>query len=146
DCQHINRRLLGHPFKLLCPINTFQPAHPILRKLLDLRPQLRLVQAKVIHRPDPQDAVPRPRRPDAVHQRPARRAEVVRHRVALARHGAALRVRREVLAAADVRQVRVRDGEVGREHGRGDLAAVGAVAHECVDEPRAFGWLWRLRC
>jgi hypothetical protein len=40
----------------------------------------------------------------------------------------------ELVLAADVLEVRVEDGEVGGEHGGCQLAAVGAVADEAVDE------------
>lgn len=38
-------------------------------------------------------------------------------------------------------EVRIGDDEIGCEHGRGDLAAVGAVADEGVDKARFLGWL-----
>lgn len=38
-----------------------------------------------------------------------------------------------------MRQVRVEDGEVGGEHGRGDLATVGAVADEGANEAGGLG-------
>lgn len=38
-------------------------------------------------------------------------------------------------------KVRVRDGEIGCEHGGCDFAAIGAVADEAIQETRARGWL-----
>ena len=98
------------------------------------------MQAEIVHGANAQDAAPRPARADAVHERAARGAEVVGHGVAGA-DGARLGEGREPVAAAQVREVGVGDGEVGGEHGGGDLVAVGAVADEAVDEAGGLGWL-----
>ena len=47
----------------------------------------------------------------------------------------------QVVVAAEVLEMSVGDDEVGCEHGRGDFAAVGAVADEGVDQSWALGWL-----
>lgn len=117
-----------------------QPAHTALCKLLHSGSQLGLVQMEVVYGADAQDTLPRETRADAVHERAARGAEVIGHGVAGA-DGAVLAERLEVVAAAQVLQVRVGDGEVGCEHGRRDLAAVGAVADEGGDQAGTLGWL-----
>lgn len=117
-----------------------EPAHSILGELLDPGFQLGLVQMEIVHGADAQDAHPGKAGPDAIHERAARGAKVVGH--GLARGDAALLAKGlEVVAAARVLEVLVRDGEVGREHGGGDFVAVGAVADEAVDQPRALGGL-----
>jgi hypothetical protein len=40
-----------------------------------------------------------------------------------------------------VLQIFVVNGEVGCEHGRGEFAAIRAIADEGVDQARAFDWL-----
>ena len=95
---------------------------------------------EIVNGADAQDALAGPARADAVHERAARGAEVVGHGVARG-DGAGLAKGLQVVAAAQVPEVLVRDGEVGREHGGGDFAAVGAVADEAVDQAGALGWL-----
>jgi len=87
---------------------------------------------------------PRESRADAVHERAARGTEVVGHGV-VRDDDARLTEGVQVVAAAQLLQVRVGDGEVGCEHGRGDFAAVRAVANEGVDQACALDWLgiWR---
>ena len=126
--------------KLFGPLHTTQPAHTLLNKLLPLRSDFSLVQMEIVHGADAQDALSRPARADAVHERAARGAEVIGHGVARG-DGTGLAKGLQVFAAAQVPEVSVRDGEVGREHGRGDFAAVGAVADEAVDQAGALGWL-----
>jgi hypothetical protein len=41
-----------------------------------------------------------------------------------------LSIRREVVTTSHVREVGIRDGEVGGEHGGSDFVAVGAVTDE----------------
>lgn len=98
------------------------------------------MQVEVVDGADAQDALAREGRTDAVHERAACHAEVVGHEVAPA-DGARLTESLQVLAAANVPQVRVRDGEVGSEHGSGDFAAIGAVADEGVDQAVPVGRL-----
>lgn len=95
---------------------------------------------EIVHGADAQDTLVRERRADAVHERAARGTEVVGHGVARG-DGARLAEGRQVVAAAQVLQVRVGDGEVGCERGRGESVAVGAVAGGGVDQARALDWL-----
>ena len=97
---------------------------------------------EIVHGANAQDALPRRARTDTVHERAARGAKVIRHGIARG-DGPRLTEGFQIVAAAQVPEVGVRDGEVGREHGGGDFAAVGAVADEAVDEARALGWLVR---
>lgn len=121
-----------------------KPGHTVLNILLNARLQLGLVQIKVIHSTNTQDAISGEACADAVHERAARRAKVVGHVVARANR-LGLAIRRQIVAATLVRQVGIVDGEVGCEHGRGDLAAVGAVADEGVDQSGFFSWLQHIR-
>lgn len=124
------------------PLDTRKPPDPSLDKALSPGLELALGQAEVVDGPDAQDAHARVPRRHAVHEGAAGRAEEVGHLVARGdRLGLAPAA--EVLLAPQVLQVLVVDGEVGREHGGRDLAAVCAVAHEGVDEAWALGWLWR---
>ncbi|KFY29973.1 hypothetical protein V494_08344 [Pseudogymnoascus sp. VKM F-4513 (FW-928)] len=77
------------------------------------------MQVEIIYRANAKDSLPWERLTDTIHERAARGAEVV-------------------LATAHVRQVRVQDGEIGSEHGRRDLAAIGTVTEEGVDEAGGF--------
>ena len=81
------------------------------------------MQLKIIHGTDAENTRPRESRADAVHEGAARGAEVVGHGVAGA-DGAVLAEGLEVVAAAQVSQVRVGNGEVGCEHGSGNLMTV----------------------
>jgi hypothetical protein len=125
------------------------PGHTVLGKLLQCGSQLGLVQREIVHGAYAQDTHVRESRADAIHERAARGTEVVGHGVArldgVRGNGARLAESLQVFAAAQVLQVRVGDGEVGCEHGRGDFVAVGAVADEAADQARAMGWLggWR---
>jgi len=76
----------------------------------------------------------------AVHECPARRAEVVCHQFARTNR-VRLTEGLEVVTATNVFQVGIGNGEVRSEHGRRDLAAIGAIAHECVDQAWTLGWL-----
>lgn len=131
---------------LLHPLHAIQPAHTALNKLLRRGLQLGLVQMKIIHGANAQNTLLWESRADAVHECAARGTEVVGHIIArgdrtrLAEGG-------QIGAAAQVLQVRVGNGKVGGEHGRGDFAAVRAIADEGVNQTRALGWLgvW-VRC
>lgn len=125
---------------MLDTLQRAQPRHPVLDKLLHLGPQLGLVQIEVVHGADAQNTLSRKPRADAVHERAARGAEVVGHEVARG-DGLGLTEGGQVFAAAQVFEVRVGDGEVGREHGRGDFSTVRAVADEGGDQAWALGWL-----
>lgn len=114
------------------------PGHAIFGKLLHGRSQLGLMQREIIDAADTQDAHAGEGGADAVHERAAGGAEVVGHGVVLAggldEDGARLAEGLQGLAAAQVLQVRVVHGEVGRVHRRRELVAVGAVADEGPDE------------
>jgi hypothetical protein len=135
--SYLTLRPIVIPLILLSTYRTTQPTRTILDKLLDLGLQHRLLQVEVVHRANPQDALPGEARADAVHERAARRAEVIGHGVADCADGLLLAEDSHVLAPAEVLQVRVLDGEIRGEHGRGDLVAVGAVADERFDEAGA---------
>ncbi|KFX89183.1 hypothetical protein V490_07187 [Pseudogymnoascus sp. VKM F-3557] len=92
----------------------------------------------IIHRANAKDAHPRELLANTIHQRPTRAAEIVSHllpRLDSFRLSKSL----QVVLAAQVRQVRVEDGEVGGEHGRCDLATVAAVAEKAADEAGLLG-------
>lgn len=95
---------------------------------------------KIVHGANAQDTLIGESRADAVQERAARGTEIIGHVVA---RGDRVRLAEgfQIVAAADVLEVRVGDGKVGCEHGRGDFAAVGAIADEGVDQARALGWL-----
>ena len=78
----------------------------------------------------------RKRRTPSIHQRPAIRTEEIRHHMALVSSSWSRTIgpRSQRLFPAHVTDVWVPDGEVGREHGGGEFAAVVAVACEGVDE------------
>lgn len=136
------------------PLNTRKPPHAALNKTLCPGLELPLGQAEVVDGTNTQDAGPGVAGRHTVHEGAAGRAEVICHLVARGdRLGLAPAT--EVFLAAQVLEVLVVDSEVGCEHGRCDLAAVCAVAHECVDETWALGRLClalanvcdaRLRC
>jgi hypothetical protein len=109
-----------------------QPTDTALNELLLSRFQLILKQIEIIYGTDAQNALARGTRADAVHERTARGTEVVSHGVARG-DGAALTVGFQVVAATEVLEVRVLDGEVGGEHGGSEFVAVEAVADEGID-------------
>ena len=126
---------------LLNALQARQPGHAALDKLLDLRLQLGLHEGEVVNGADAEDAVARELGADAVHEGPARGAEVVGH-LAARGDGFGLAPGGQVVAAAEVLEVGVGHGEVGGEHGGGDFVAVAAVADEGVEETGALGWLF----
>ena len=130
------------PLNLFDPFQPTQPAHTVLGKLLHSGSQLALLQVEILNSADTQDTLPRETRADAVHERTARGTEVVDHGVARA-NGTMLAEGLQIVAAAQVLQVGVGDGEVGCEHRRGDFAAVRAVADEGIDKAWALGRLLR---
>ena len=95
---------------------------------------------KIVYGADAQDTVARVARADAVHERAARGTEVVGHGVARG-DGTRLAKSFQVVAAAHVLEVGVGDGEVRCEHGRGDFAAIPAVADEAIYQTGALSWL-----
>lgn len=120
------------PLNLPDPLHARQPTHTVLIKLLHSRSQLRLMQTEIVHGANAQNALSRHSRADTIHERAARGTEVVGHGIAGA-DGARLAEGLQVVAAAQVREVGVGDGEVGCEHGCGNFVAVGAIADEGVD-------------
>lgn len=138
------RRRIKARISLHSTIHTREPIDAVLDELLDTGAQLRLVQMQIVHGADAQDAGAREAGADAVHERAARVAEVVGHGEAR-RDGRRVRPRLQVLPAPHVPQVLVVDGEVRREHGRCDFAAVRAVAYEGVDETGLRGRLRGVR-
>ncbi len=128
------------PLNLPDPLHARQPAHAAPGKLLHFGFELGLVQIEIVNGADAQDALPGRTRADAVHEGAARGAEEIGHVVAGA-YGTLLAPCLEGVAAAQVLEVRVGDGEVGCEHGGGDFVAVGAVADEGVDQAGALGRL-----
>ncbi len=98
------------------------------------------MQVKIVHGADVQDTLPRETGAAAVHERAARGTEAVSHSITRG-DGVRLDEGLQVIAAAQVLQVRIGDGKVECEHGRGDVVAVRAVAYEIVNQVRALGWL-----
>ena len=143
-CKTLELLSVSVPIYLLNALRTLKPTNPILHKLLNPWFQLRLHQAKVVHRANPQNRLSRKARPDSVHQRATITTEVVGHGVAFADDGFCRRIFAEFVLAADVAQRGVVHDEIGGEHGRGDFVAVRAVTNEAVDQVGAFGGLWRI--
>ena len=94
------------------------------------------MEMEIVDGAEPQDT--RAGDADAIHERAAGGAEIVGHHPARG-GGVRLAVSGQVLAAADVREVRVEDGEVGGKHRCADLVAVTAVAQKGAEEARALG-------
>lgn len=118
---------------LLYPLDSRKPADTVLSPMLLSWPKPGLMQRKVVNSANAQDAHSRKALANTVHERTAVLAEVVGHRLARSdRLGLAKRL--ETVLPARVLKVGVLDGEVAGEHGRGDLAAVGAVADKGVDD------------
>jgi hypothetical protein len=110
-----------------------KPSNTILDELLSPRSKLRLMQRKVIDSPDPKDTHTRKPLPNTIHQGTTSTTEKISHEFTR-RNRLAVRVLRELVAAAHMCQVTVANDEVGGEHGSCDFAAVCAVADECVDK------------
>jgi len=76
------------------------------------------MQREIVHAAYPQDTHARKSRADPIHERAARGTEVVGHGIVLARgfykNSVRLTKGLQVVATAQVLQVRVVDGEVGR--------------------------------
>lgn len=103
------------PIMLLNPLSPRTPTNPILRILLHPRLQLRLMQFKIINRPDPHNTLPRIPTTSPPHQRPALRAEIIVHGVSRSDSFVVVEFR-ELVFAADVFDRGVVDYEVGGEH------------------------------
>ena len=81
------------------------------------------MQIEIVNGANTQDTTPWGIRADTVHERATCGTEIVGHGVARG-DGAALAEGLQVVLATQVLQVRIGNDEVGREHGRGDFAAV----------------------
>jgi hypothetical protein len=118
--------------KLLGALHGTQPTDTVLDKDLTPRLQFRLVQMKIVHRANTQDTPSRERLTDTIHERAAGGAEIVGHQLARG-DGARLGVSCQTVAAAEVGEMCVGDGEVRGEHRRRDFAAVSAVADSSAE-------------
>ena len=119
----------NNALSLLQPL---EPLHPILRKLLNRRPQLLTLHIEIIHRANPRNQLSRISAANSIHQRATNRAEIVRHLVA-SHNCFGLRETGEFVLAADVRCCGGVDDEVRGECAGVDLVVVGAVADEGCD-------------
>lgn len=120
------------------------PGQAVPRGVLDLGRERGLLEAEVIDGAAAQDGDVGQGGADAVHEGAAGRAEVVAHGVSSG-DGPGLGVDLEPVAAAQVAEVLVVDGEVGGELGGCDLVAVAAMADEGVYEAWGLERLWRWR-
>lgn len=73
------------------------------------------MQIEIVHRADAQDAITRKRFANTIHERTASQAEIICHRFP-GIDGLGLAECFQVIAAAEVLEVRICDDEVGREH------------------------------
>jgi len=96
------------------------------------------MQIEIIHRPNATDISSWARPIETIHERAAGLTEIVGHRISRG-DGFRLAVSCQVVAATDVGEIRIEDGKVRGEHGRRDLAAVGAVADKTGDQAGALG-------
>ena len=130
-------------FVHLSAVDSLEPSHSVLSKLLDLGLQLVVLHLKIIHSPYSWDQLSRVPGTDPIHQRSTNRAEVIGHGAARG-NGLALRINGKLVLAADMRSSRLVDDEVGRERRRMDLVVVAAVTDERGDEVWAFDRLGAL--
>ena len=117
-----------------------QPLNPFPSIVLESRLEFCLVQSKIVHRANTQDAHSRIAAANAIHEGTTGGAKVIGHRVSCV-DSTRLRECLERLTAAKVLEVRVENDKIGGEHGRCDLATIGAMAHEAVDQARLRSWL-----
>lgn len=117
------------------------PVHTAVGEDLDLRLELGFVQVEVVNGTDSHVAVVRENLAPAIHERAAGLAEAVGHFGSRSRC-LALAPASEIVLATDKLEVRVVDGEVGGEHGRGNFAAVEAVADKGVDQAWSYNGLF----
>ncbi len=134
--DRLNTRPSPLCLELFDALNGSQPTDTVLDKQLKPRLQLRLVQLEIVHGTKAQDT--HSRGPNTIHERAAGGAEIVGHQLARG-DGARLAESRQVVAAADVGEMYVEDGEIRGEHRRRDLAAVGAVANKGVEQAGPLG-------
>jgi hypothetical protein len=132
---------LHHTLILVKPLN---PTASIFHKLLNPRPQLRLMQRKIIHSPNPHENLTGKPLSNSIHQTSTSSTEVIRHCL-VRTDGLGLPEGAEIGFPAEVFEVGRENGEVGGEHGGSYFAAVGAVADECCYEAWAMEGLWGVR-
>ena len=137
---------VGGCLNLLDSLCATQPTYTVLGKLFYSGFQLGFVETEIVNCADTQDTTPWGIRAHAIHERATCGTEIVSHSVARG-DGAVLAECLQIVLATQVLQVRIEDDEVGREHRRGDLAAVCAVANKAVSQARRLCWLrvWK-RC
>ncbi len=121
----------------LSAIDSLEPSHSVLGKLLNLGLQLVVLHIKIIHSTNPRNQLSRISATDPIHQRSTNRAEVIGHGAARG-YGLALSIFSKLVLAADVRSSSLIDDEIGRECRRMDLVVVGAVTDERGDEVWTF--------
>lgn len=109
------------------------PIHTTVSVDLDLRLELGFVQVEIVHCANSHVAVVREEFAPAIHERAAGLAKAVGHFGSRSRC-LTLAPASDVVLATNELEVGVVDGEVGGEHGRGDFAAVEAVADKGVDQ------------
>jgi N-acetylglucosamine kinase-like BadF-type ATPase len=98
----------------LSAVDSLEPSHSVLGKLLNLGLQLVALHIKIIHSTNPWNQLSRVPATDSVHQRSTNRAEVISHCAARG-DGAALSIFSKLVLAADMRRSRLVNDEVGRE-------------------------------
>lgn len=118
-----------------------EPANTRVGEKLKLRSQLSLMQVEIIDCANSHEALVRREGASAIHEGAAGRAEGVGHFGSRGRR-LVLAPARQVVLTADEPDVGVVDGEVGGEHGSGDLATVEAVADKGVDQTRGLSRLY----
>lgn len=118
------------------------PVDTAVSEDLDLRLELGLMQVEVVDGADSHVALAGKNLAPAVHERAASLAKAVGHLGSRSRR-LVVAPASEVVLATDELEVGVFDGEVGGEHGRGDFAAVEAVADKGVDQAWSYNGLSR---
>lgn len=108
------------------------PTDTAIGENLDLGLEIGLVQLEIVDGAGPHVAVLREAHAPAVDERAAGLAKAVDH-FGLGSGCLVVAPSGDVVLATNVLEIGVVDGEVGGEHGRGDFAAVEAVAEKGVD-------------
>lgn len=116
------------------------PVHTAVSEDFQLGPELGLVQREVVNSADSHVALIGRDLAPAVHEGAASLAKVVGH-FRPGNGSLVLAPALQIVLATNILDVGVVDGEVGGEHGSGDLAAVEAVADEGVDQTWALNRL-----
>lgn len=150
--------LCAHSLSLVDILDWLQPPNSRFNKLLRLRPQVRLVQLKVIYRTNSAEAKARETAAATIHESSTNGAEGAGHRVARA-NGFAGTISSELVLTTDVYQRRVLDRKlrsmsvrgqwwrnecathVRGEHCGSDFAAVFTMANVGVDKVTTFNGL-----